>query len=329
MPTRRAAPFAVLLAVVVLMATAGVTRWDLGDGDGGAVVDGDVQETDAATTPTAVADPGVPVGRCGVITYTPRNATDRHRADLCRPGASARGLVVLIHGGGGYSGDRSQMRGWAGWYRAQGFATLAIDYTLVGDGSPEPVYPRPEQDVKAAIQWANLQAGRLGYDEGQVILHGSSAGARLAAEALVTSGDPAFWGSDLWAPTDEVSDAAAGLVGFYGYYDGDTLEAERYYGGVQGDPAVDARWAAANSVARAADASGAALLFHGDVDGLINIAQTERFGAALVEAGVDVTAHIVTDGDHAFDGTYGDLTTATGEDAADAIETWLSSRFPI
>ena len=30
------------------------------------------------------------------------------------------------------------MTGWAGWYRSQGFTTLAIDYTLVGDGTPEP-----------------------------------------------------------------------------------------------------------------------------------------------------------------------------------------------
>jgi dipeptidyl aminopeptidase/acylaminoacyl peptidase len=82
-------------------------------------------------------------------------------------------------------------------------------------------------------------------------------------------------------------------------------------------------------VARAADATGPVLLFHGDVDGLINIAQTERFGTALVEAGVDVTASIVTDGDHAFDGTYGDLTTATGDQAADQIAAWLSTRFPI
>ena len=327
MPTRRAAPFAVLLALVLLLAGAGVTRWSTNGGDGGT----DTFETLGEPLPALTApDPGVPAGRCGRVTYTPRAATDRHRADLCRPQDTPRGLVILIHGGGGYSGDRSQMQGWAGWYRSQGFATLAIDYTLLGDGSPEPVYPRPEQDVKAAIQWAHLQADRLGYES--VLLHGSSAGARLAAEAFVTSGDRAFWGPDLWGrSTTEVSDTADALIGFYGYYDGDTLEAERYYGGLpgEGNRHVDAHWAAADSVARAADATGPVLLFHGDIDGLINIAQTERFGAALVEAGIDVTAHIVTDGDHAFDGRYGDLTTATGDDAADEIATWLSTRFPI
>ncbi len=329
MPTRRAAPFAVLLALVVLLATAGVTSWSQGDGDGGTevtdVVPGDAGET---TTTPSVRPHRVAAGRCGTVTFTPPTATERHEADLCRPGGStARGAVVLVHGGGGYCGDRSTMREWAGWYRAEGFVTLSIDYTLLGDGSAEPVYPRPERDMKAAIQWTRLQAAHLGYDPQRIILHGSSAGARLAAQALVTAGDRWFAGRDLWRG---VGADVAGLIGFYGYYDGDTLEAERYYGGRpdSADPAVVEHWEHADSVAQAANAPGPALLFHGDVDGLITVAQTERFGAALAEVGTDVTAYIVTDGDHAFDGEYGDLTTETGEDAAAEIETWLAARFP-
>lgn len=235
--------------------------------------------------------------------------------------------MILGHGGGGYSGDRSTMQEWAAWYGGQGFVTLSVDYTLLGDGSPEPVYPRPEQDLKAAVQWTRLQADRLGIDPQRILLHGSSAGARLAAQVLVTPGDPFFAGRDLWPG---VADDAAGLIGFYGYYDGDTLEAERYYGGRpdDADPEVRRRWRQADSVARAGDASGPVLLFHGDVDGLITVAQTDRFGAALAEVGADVTTFIVTDADHAFDGRYGDLTTETGQDAAAEIETWLAQRFP-
>jgi acetyl esterase/lipase len=317
---RRCAPFLVLLGLVVVLASAGVTAWDV---EGVTTVTspvGELPEAEAVTAP----DPRVNEGRCGRVTFTPPEASDRHRATLCRPADAPRGLVVLIHGGGGYSGDREQMTGWAGWYREQGFVTMAIDYTLVGDGTPEPVFPRPEQDVKAAIQWAHLQADRLGYEN--VLLHGSSAGARLAAEAFTTPGDPYFAGDDLWPGVD---DSAQGLIGFYGYYDGDTLEPEAQYGGPRGDDAADARWDQADSVAHAAHATGPVLLFHGDVDGLINIAQTERFGSALADAGIDVSAFIVTDGNHAFDGTYGDLTTATGDQAADKIAAWLSTRFPI
>jgi acetyl esterase/lipase len=317
---RRCAPFLVLLGLVVVLAASGVTAWDVEDAPP------ETADVEIPAAPVTAPDPDVAEGRCGRVTYTPPAASDRHRATLCRPADAPRGIVILVHGGGGYSGDRGQMTNWAGWYRRQGFVTMAIDYTLVGDGTPEPVFPRPEQDVKAAIQWAHLQADRLGYES--VVLHGSSAGARLAAEALTTPGDPAFDGDDLWPGVD---DTAQGLIGFYGYYDGDTLEPEAQYGGIRGagDPVVDARWDLANSVQHAAHATGSVLLFHGDVDGLINIAQTERFGSALADAGIDVTASIVTDANHAFDGTEGDLTTDVGEQAAAKIAEWLSYRFPV
>jgi len=324
MPTRNWGPWVGMLAVVALLAVGGITFWP--------------RSEPAAPTPTApavaadertpaISAPDLPAGRCGTVTYTPPTASQAHQADLCRPADEPRGAVILVHGGGGYSGDRSTMREWAGWYRAQGFVTLSIDYTLLGDGSPEPIYPRPEQDMKAAVQWARLQAEPLGYDPQRILLHGSSAGARLAAQAFVTPGDPWFAGPDLWR---NVTDDVAGFIGFYGYYDGDTLEAERYYGGLPDstDPDVAERWGHADSLAQAANATGPVLLFHGDVDGLINIAQTERFGAALAESGADVTAFIVIDGDHAFDGRSGDLTTDTGEDAAAEVATWLDARFP-
>ncbi len=325
MPHRRFAPVFGTLALVALLAVAGFTVWPRDD-DGSAPAPAPATAGTAADLPE-VAPPGVAPGRCGVVVYTPPRATQPHEADLCRPRGATRGAVVLVHGGGGYSGDRSTMQEWAAWYGEQGFVTLSVDYTLLGDGSPEPVYPRPERDLKAAVQWVRLQADRLGVDPQRILLHGSSAGARLAAQVLVTPGDSYFAGRDLWPG---VADDAAGLIGFYGYYDGDTLEAERYYGGPDDDDdrEVRRRWQEANSVARAAEATGPVLLFHGDVDGLITVAQTERFGAALAEVGADVTAYIVTDADHAFDGRFGDLTTETGQDAAAEIATWLDQRYP-
>lgn len=326
-PKPHLAPWLGVLALVLLLAGAGVTVWPGAEPAGTPTPDPLPAETAPAALPE-VAPPEVSRSRCGVVTFTPPSATSAHEADLCRPsGRDPRGAVVLVHGGGGYSGDRSTMTEWSDWYRSQRFVTLSIDYTLLGDGSPEPVYPRPEQDLKAAIQWLRIQAEPLDLDPAEILVHGGSAGARLAAQAFVTPGDPWFGGDDLWPGVD---DSAAAMIGFYGYYDGDTLEAARYYGGLEGsgDPAVDERWAHADSVAQAAGAPGPVLLFHGDVDGLITLAQTERFGVALAEVGADVTTFIVTDGDHAFDGDQGDLTTETGAAAADEIATWLAPRFP-
>jgi acetyl esterase/lipase len=318
---RRAAPVVGTLALVALVGLAAVAL--LPSGDGGEVP---VPAPTATTVPRPEVDPpGVAAGRCGTVTYTPPTASDAHEAELCRPEGTPRAAIVLIHGGGGYGGDRTVLREWGEWYRDQGLVSLNIDYTLLDDGSPQPVYPRPEQDLKAAVQWLRLQAGRLGSEA--ILVHGSSAGARLGAQAFVTPGDPWFAGDDLWAG---VPDDIAGLVGFYGYYDGDTLRAEEYYGGGprSRDAEVVERWAKADSVSQAGGATGPALLFHGDIDGLITVAQTDRFGAALAAAGVDVTTFIVTDADHAFDGPHGDLSTEEGGQAADEVAAWLDERFP-
>ncbi len=323
-PKPRISPWVGALTLVALLALSGITFWPTSDPEPTPPVPTLVNDDPAPT----IAAPDIGLRHCGVVTYTPPTASEAHRGDLCRPRARPpRGAVVLVHGGGGYSGDRSTMVEWSDWYRDQGFVTLSIDYTLLGEGSPASVYPRPEQDMKAAVQWLRLQAGALGHDPQRILVHGASAGARLAAQAYVTPGDPWFAGPDLWP---DVTDDVAGFIGFYGYYDGDTLQAEHYYGGSadSSDPRVAERWAHADSVAQAAGAPGPALLFHGDVDGLITVAQTLRFGAALAEVGADVTAYIVTDGDHAFDGRFGDLTTDTGRDAAAEIATWLDQRFP-
>jgi len=323
-PKHRPGPWVGALALVALLALGGIMFWP----SEASPPPPPASSLVASEALPRIPPPDVARSRCGVVTYTPPTASAAHPADLCRPGEpSPRGAVILVHGGGGYSGDRSTMTEWSDWYREQGFVTLSIDYTLLGDGSPEPVYPRPEQDMKAAVQWTRMQAGALGFDPARILVRGSSAGARLGAQAYVPPGDSWFAGPDLWP---DVTDDVAGFIGFYGYYDGDTLEAERYYGGLPdaGDRTVTEFWEHADSVAQAANAPGAALLFHGDVDGLITVAQTERFGAALAEVGTDVTAFIVTDGNHAFDGTSGALTTETGADAAAEIETWLAERFP-
>jgi acetyl esterase/lipase len=321
-PSNRVAPLLGVLLIVAIVVVAGVTL--MPDGDDGNNAPFDTPE--APLPPHRAPRLDVAPHRCGVVTYTPRHAVQAQHGDLCRPGRTVRGAVILVHGGGGYSGDRSSMREWAGWYRDQGFVTLSIDYALLGDGF-EPLYPLPENQLKAAVQWTRLQASRLGFDPQRILVHGSSAGARLAAQAYVTAGTAWLAGPNLWAG---VPDDIAGMIGFYGYYDGDTLQVDRYYGGPprSRDPLVRERWARADSVAQAGGATGPALLFHGDVDGLITVAQTERFGSALVEAGVDVTTYIVTEADHAFDGRFGDLTTESGRDAAAEIEDWLTSRFP-
>jgi acetyl esterase/lipase len=277
--------------------------------------------------PSAEDIEAIPTSGCGVVRYTPPTASAPHDGDLCRPATPRGQAVLLVHGGGGYSGDRSGLEPWSRWYRSQGFVTFAVDYTLVGDGSATPVYPSPERDIKAAVQYLRRMSPTLGIDPDGIVVHGSSEGARLGAQVLVTPGDPWFRSPDLWP---DVPDHVNGLIGFYGYYDGSSLVADQYFGGDAGstDPAVIERRAHADSVAQAGAATGPVLLFHGDVDGLIDVSQTERFGRALAEAGTPVTTHILLDENHAFDQRPGDPFTDVGRIAAREILAWIATALP-
>jgi acetyl esterase/lipase len=261
---------------------------------------------------------------CETVTYTPPDATEALQGDLCRPeGAAARDTaVVLVHGGGGYGGERSDMRAWSEVYRHAGYATLSIDYLIFDETTRSPVYPEPEQDVKAAVQWLRSQAAPLGVQAEQIVVHGISAGARLGGQLEVTPDDPYYQDTQLWP---EVSDAIDGFVGFYGYYSGMQFDEERYYGGPEDstDPLVVGRWERADSIAIAAGAAAPTLLVHGAQDGLVHVDQTERFAAALEDAGVDVTTEIRAEEGHAFDLDEDGSLSAAGESLAPIVTDWV------
>jgi acetyl esterase/lipase len=323
--SRRLAPGVILvLLVVVALATVALVRPGT---DGDSATTPSTTRSAAWPTPSAAEVATLPASGCETVTYTPPGASAAHDGDLCRPADPTGRGVVLVHGGGGYSGSRSGLTPWTRWYLDQGFVTLAIDYTLVGDGTPAPVYPAPERDVKAAVQYLRRFSSGLGLDAEAIMVHGSSAGARLGAQAHVTSGEPWMDSEDLWP---DVPDHTNGLVAFYGYYDGTTLVAEEYLGGPLNseDPAVRERIARADSTSHAGGSTGPVLLFHGDVDGLVGVGQTEHFGQALAESGTDVTTRILVDENHAFDQRPGDPFTDIGRSAASEIVGWLDEALP-
>jgi acetyl esterase/lipase len=236
-----------------------------------------------------------------------------------------RTAVVLVHGGGGFLGDRSEMRAWQEVYARSGYLTLAADYFIFNDDTPPPVYPQPESDVKAAVQYLRLHADELGIDPQRIVVHGFSAGARIGAQLLVGPDDPALSGPTRWPrPTDRI----AGLIGFYGYYSGFQFQPDRYYGGRANsrDPAVRGRWEAANSDARAAAATGPVLLFHGDIDPM-PVSQSTGFVDALRSAGQEADLVVIPGANHGFDLQDGKLT-PEGRISAERVLRWLDQHFP-
>jgi len=252
-----------------------------------------------------------PLG-CRLVTYTPPAATAPQQGQLCEPGNPTGVAMILIHGGGGTGGTRTDTDLWAVEYRRRGITTFAIDYRLVDPAVDDGVWPVPEQHVKAAAQFLRTQADELGLTSIQ--LHGFSAGARLAAVALTTPDDPAFAGPDRW---DDISDAVDGAVLFYGYYNDFVYEPDAYWG----DTPVPVE---AQPELMAAGANAPALLVHGDVDFLVPAAESIGLAAALRVASHDQTLWIVGgQPDHGFDGYGTGVLSEAGAELVEPILDWV------
>jgi dipeptidyl aminopeptidase/acylaminoacyl peptidase len=132
--------------------------------------------------PAAATLPPVPAS--GNLTYQTVAGTTEG-ITLRRP-ARARGLIMLVHGGGFRSGDRSGMDDWGRLLKKDGYATATIDYRLAGknENNRELALTRARDDTLSAL--TRLQADPA-LKKLPVAVWGYSAGAltalRVAADA--------------------------------------------------------------------------------------------------------------------------------------------------
>lgn len=96
--------------------------------------------------------------------------------------------VILIHGGGWKSGDKSQMHLLAQEIAAKGYACFCIEYRLSGEAQ----YPAAVHDVKAAIKYIKANAATFNADAGKVAVLGCSSGGQMAALIGATNGNKTF-----------------------------------------------------------------------------------------------------------------------------------------
>ena len=215
--------------------------------------------------------------------------------------------MLYMHGGSWCVWSAAHVRKMVMRFAAAGYVVVNLDYGL----APEHRFPWAVEDTVHAVRWAAVNAHRYGGSGGDLVLAGDSAGANLAAAAIIgLKGDAgAVLGPDSLAGT-QVSVRAALLL--YGVFDFPLLFTEP--GKNAGTGTIETTWNLAylgpnfvslhrNPLVSPVYWPGIAefpptYLTCGARDALLP--QTLRMTSALTAADVHTTVSIVGDADHGF-----------------------------
>jgi len=122
---------------------------------------------------------------------TPYGDRDLH-VDVFYPAKKGKyPALLLIHGGGWRSGDKSMNTPMAQQLASRGFVVVSAEYRL----SLEAKYPAAIHDLKAAIRWMRANANKYRIDSDRIAVGGASAGGQLASLIGTTNGQEFFEGA--------------------------------------------------------------------------------------------------------------------------------------
>ena len=96
--------------------------------------------------------------------------------------------VILIHGGGWASGNKSHLVPLAQKLASKGFFAATAEYRL----SPEAKYPAAITDLKTLVKWLKANARTFHIDTTKIAVLGCSSGATLATFLGTTNNHPLF-----------------------------------------------------------------------------------------------------------------------------------------
>lgn len=100
--------------------------------------------------------------------------------------------VILVHGGGWKTGNKSLMKPMAKKIAAKGYACFTVEYRL----SLEAQFPAAIFDVKDAIKFVKASAEKFNIDSTKVAILGSSAGGQITSLVGTTNNNPSFEDSE-------------------------------------------------------------------------------------------------------------------------------------
>ena len=217
-------------------------------------------------------------------------------------------LIMIIHGGGWFGGDKDQdhymLHGMRWAFLDAGYAVASVNYRLSGEAP----FPAQIEDCKAALRFLRAHAGEYRIDGERVGLWGGSAGGNLVSLFGTSADVPEF---EVGEYLDESTRVAA-VCEFCGKTDLATLiadnpnreeiplyrEINQYIGGEIAEYRGTAL--AASPITYVTPDDPPFLIVHGDADPVNDYRHAVLFFNKLHQAGVEVT--LVTLPNTAHDG---------------------------
>jgi pectinesterase len=158
-------------------------------------------------------------------------------ADIFYPRTKRRSklpAILLIHGGGWASGNKSHLVPLAQILAEQRFFTATVEYRL----SPEAKYPAAITDLKTIVKWIKINSDKYNIDTTKIAVLGCSAGATLASFVGITGQNPDFISHET---NSSVSDKVHAIINIDGILDfTDSVESAKDNDPLK--PSAGARW---------------------------------------------------------------------------------------
>lgn len=219
--------------------------------------------------------------------------------------------IVMLHGGGWITGDRSRFRDEIEEAAWRGFVGVTVSYRLCRTGEDTPSvdgFPAPLHDVKSAIRFLRANAERYRIDPDRIGIGGESAGGHIALLVGLTRPQDGLEGD---APDDAPSSAVQAVANVFGPTDLDAMARDNPATkpvlvtllGAAPEVAPE-RYREASPVTYVRTDAPPILTVHGTADGLVPVSQARRLDAALKGVGARHSLLILPGSGHGFGGVH-------------------------
>lgn len=128
------------------------------------------------------------INRLKDLVYKSINSRELHLDAYFKIEKPSQPAVIMIHGGGWKSGNKSQMHYLAQEIASKGYSCFCVEYRLSGEAK----YPAAILDIKTAIKYIKANALNFNVDPNKIAVLGCSSGGQMAALIGTTNNNQTF-----------------------------------------------------------------------------------------------------------------------------------------